>query len=93
MNWIHIPVIEYGEDVEIYCSVCGEKQDDIIYIPNHLSEEQAKEIESLFNVDPFTDFRVCEDCMDGHCGAVPGLNANNWLEKQSNRQSAPSWCG
>ena len=39
-----------------------------------------KTIAAIWSVDPCVDFIVCENCMAGHCGAVPGFNANNWLE-------------
>ena len=30
----------------------------------------------------YADFGVCEWCIEGHCGALPGLNAESWLAKQ-----------
>jgi len=42
-------------------------------------------ITKMWKVDPYSEFVVCEDCMEGHCGAVRGLDADNWLEEQYRR--------
>lgn len=70
------------------CTVCGRAFPDpdllngeFLYFPrvDNLSEEEAGRIEKLWGVDAYSDFAVCEGCMAGHCGAVPGLTADRWL--------------
>lgn len=88
MIWLSVSASTFG-DCEIKCSVCHEKQvgQDVVYQPRFTDDEQdekrAEQIEMLFGVDPFTEFVVCENCMEGHCGTVPGKTANKWLEKRA----------
>jgi hypothetical protein len=73
---------------EMICSVCHKRQvgQDIVYIPrftdNKDDENRADQIEMMFGVDPFNEFIVCENCMEGHCGVVPGKTANTWLAER-----------
>ena len=46
-----------------------------------MSEAQYELIRRLWNVDPLADFLVCEGCMAGHCGAVPGWTGSRWLSR------------
>lgn len=69
-----------GIEGGLCCSVCGHVVTDILYFPVRIDDRQAYWIETIWSCDPFTDFNVCEFCMRGHCGAVPRLNADNWLE-------------
>ena len=70
------------------CSVCQKAQTDIVYCPVDMTEEQRTTISSIWGVDPDSDFVVCEECMRGHCGAVPGLNGDNWLEERAAENAA-----
>lgn len=46
-----------------------------------LSDAQHGLIRRLWRVDPFCEFVVCEACMAGHCGAVPGWTGSCWLAR------------
>lgn len=64
------------------CSVCGDsiQVGEVYYYSTHMSDKQVDQIEQIWNVDPFTEFIVCEECLEGHCGAVWGRTADKWLE-------------
>ena len=85
MTWTHFSVRQDAGLEELECSVCGCSTDDTLYSPSDMSEEQERLIAKIWKVDPHSDFVVCEDCMEGHCGAVRGLDADNWLEEQYRR--------
>jgi hypothetical protein len=53
-----------------------------MYIPTGLTQQQEEWIERIWDVDPYAEFVVCEACVCGHCGAVPGLTADLWLDNQ-----------
>jgi hypothetical protein len=55
---------------------------DFMYIPTGLTQQQEEWIERIWDVDPYAEFVVCEACVCGHCGAVPGLTADLWLDNQ-----------
>ena len=59
-------------------------KDGVLYIPVDATKEQYKHIAKFFKVDPYAKFLVCENCMQGHYGAVPGLTADNWISGQWN---------
>jgi hypothetical protein len=70
------------------CTVCGRNFPDsglrngaFMYFPRLEPgcEGDADRIEKLWGVDPYSDFAVCEGCVAGHCGAVPGLTSDRWL--------------
>ena len=84
MKWAYFSVTDdAGIEEGIPCSVCGRIQKDILYVSQNMNLEQARWIKVIWNCDPYTDFTVCEECMEGHCGAGNySLNANTWLEKQ-----------
>ena len=83
MNWTYFSVkCDAGIEEGLPCSVCGDLDDDILYCPKNFTEEQDSWINKIWHKDPYTEFMVCEMCMEGHCGAVAGLNADNWLENQ-----------
>lgn len=75
--------------MQISCSVCGKVQDNLIFTLCGMNEEQANWIEKIWDVDPYADFLVCKNCIQGYCGDVPGV-ADKWLKdrvgefKQSN---------
>jgi hypothetical protein len=83
MYWGWLPTDE--EWAGRLCTVCGRDlsprvyEFGIVYFPENATDQQYGQIENLWNVDPFADFLVCEDCMGGHCGAVRGLTADKWL--------------
>ncbi len=80
MKWGYYDVIDYG----LPCSVCGHiVKEDIFYYPTNFNEEQGDWIATIWRCDPYSDFVVCENCMEGHGGlGYPSLNANNWLERK-----------
>jgi hypothetical protein len=87
MRWHYIEVFEKG----IKCSICQTDIQEVsdcnwYYVPilddSEEDNERGKQIEMLFKVDRFANFQICENCMQGYCGAVPGLDANNWLEEK-----------
>lgn len=81
MRWIYFTVdAEMGIEEGLPCSVCGRVETDILYFPEGMDDRQADWIKTIWGCDPYSDFCICENCMQGHCGAVPGLNADNWLE-------------
>jgi hypothetical protein len=89
MKWTYVQCVE---PCPTPCGVCGRhlpdptiRGGDIIYSPAFRDgdEWRADAIERIWNVDPYADFAVCEECMEGHCGAVPGKNANNWLARKA----------
>jgi hypothetical protein len=71
---------DMGIEEGLPCSVCGHVETDILYFPVEVDDRQAYWIKSIWVCDPYVDFHICEACMEGHCGAVPGFNADNWLE-------------
>lgn len=89
MRWNYLSVTEPGF---VPCTVCGREfpdpsimNGDILYYPNFRGDSdawQADWIRRIWQVDPYADFAVCEDCMQGHCGAVYGLNATTWLDNK-----------
>lgn len=95
MRWIWGEIVEA---VPVTCTVCGRSldapdyDDDMCYIPDpdELTDEQWDQISEIWQVHPF-ELTVCEDCMAGHCGAVPSLTPDDWLAKHweayLNRQS------
>lgn len=64
-----------------YCSVCGKGLTgmDMVYFPENLDDRQAEQIRHLWDVDPITEFCVCEICIAGHCGHVEGRPPEKWL--------------
>lgn len=85
MKWAYCSAQEVGgyEDGEFtFCTVCKGAIKDIIYYPIEMSNDDISWIKKIWKCDALGDFFVCETCMAGHCGAVEGLNANNWLEKE-----------
>lgn len=81
-----------GEAVLIKCAKCGKLIEgmNLCYFANPFTDEEAKQLETLFNVDPFGGSYqegnvavFCEECIDGYCGlANSRLNADTWLQKQ-----------
>ena len=75
------------EPSPVACMVCGRYFGDevgpTLYCPwfddSEKCEEQAASIRRIWGVDPYSDFAVCENCMEGCCGVVPGRNADTWL--------------
>ena len=83
MWWSYTDVAsEMGIEEGLPCSVCGCTITDIIYFPEGLSDRQATWIQIIWKCDPYTEFCICEDCMEGHCGAVSWLTPDNWLEER-----------
>ena len=80
MKWDLLAVEDYNEEERQICTVCGQPIEDVIYGPRDMDNDDIYWIEKIWKCDAFEDFRVCETCMMGHCGAVPGLNTNNWLQ-------------
>ncbi len=81
MRWETLTVeAEMGIQEGLPCSVCGRFETDLVYFPVNINERQAKWIETIWGCHPCENFLVCEGCMEGHCGSVLGLNADNWLE-------------
>jgi hypothetical protein len=86
------PRLILDDNNPLRCTVCGRivpdpsiANGDVLYIPyfeGDSDEHLAAEIERTWHVDPYADFGVCEQCIEGHCGAVPGLNAETWLAKR-----------
>jgi len=83
MHWYHNDV----GDLSIVCTVCNRQLNKpdythgIYYFPDGLTDEQHKEIAEIWHCDP-PDLAMCEDCMDGHCGAVAWRTPDQWLEKK-----------
>ena len=83
MKWSYDSAQDAGgyEDGEFTnCTVCKDPIHDIIYFPIDMDNFDIHWIEKIWKCDAHTDFFVCEDCMQGYCGAVKGRNANNWLQ-------------
>jgi hypothetical protein len=88
MKWNHLIL---DDSNPLRCTVCGRvvpdpsiPSVDVLYIPyfeGDSDEQLAAEIERSWHVDPYAEFGVCERCIEGHCGAVPGPNAESWLAK------------
>ena len=83
MKWTYLNVKgDAGIEEGLPCTVCGNLETDILYSPKDFNSDQEEWFERIWNCDPYSDFSVCEGCMSGHCGAVPGLDADNWLTRQ-----------
>jgi len=84
---MRFPFIEV-EDGTVTCTVCGRELDGsdsssyFYYVPVGAEEWQLDQIAEIWQIDPFTEFAVCENCLGGHCGVVPGLTPDGWLGKQ-----------
>jgi hypothetical protein len=63
------------EVVSASSTSCGDEAD-------LMTAEQEEWIAKIWGVDPYTDFVVCESCVNGYCGAVEGDTADVWLDKQ-----------
>ncbi len=96
MRWNYVSL--YGTGNLVTCTVCGDligdelhpdmldsSCPDMCYSPWDLTDDQADWIRRIWKCDPYCDFNVCEECMEGHCGAVPGFTANGWLALQIER--------
>lgn len=84
MHWVHINV----DGLLITCTVCKRRLDlpdyldGIYYVPSCATQEQMDQIAEIWGIDPYEDFAVCEDCMQGHCGAVPWATPDQWLAEK-----------
>lgn len=84
MRWLYNDV----DGLPIICTVCKQRLDNpdykhgIYYFPVDVTEEDYEMIAQMWQVDPLADFCICEECIQGHCGAVPGLTAASWLALQ-----------
>lgn len=88
MHWTHFAVaLESGIAEGLPCKCCGQSVSDILYYPADATPEQSDAIHEIWGVDDW-DLLVCEECMGGHCGAVPGLNADNWLSERVEQHKA-----
>lgn len=49
------------------CSVCGQHPNDgTYYMPEDMTEEQENQIRKMWGGDPYGDFSVCQECLEGH---------------------------
>ncbi len=71
---------ETGDYDESHCFESESiEDDDYIYNPS-VTHEQEEWINKIWGVSS-VDLTVCEICMRGHCGAIDGFNADNWLDE------------
>ena len=91
MRFNHLDV---DEKWPLECSVCGRVLPDdtitcgnILYSPffGDSDDWQPEAIRTIWGVDPYADFGVCEACFRGHCGAVPELTPDDWLREHLER--------
>jgi hypothetical protein len=89
--------IDVSEEYPLQCSVCDRvlpddtiSCGDILYFPTFGDSDswQPEAIKTIWGVDPFADFGVCEACLRGHCGAVPELAPDDWLNEHLERHLA-----
>jgi len=70
------------------CTVCGrevessDSRSTFCYVPVGAEEWQMDQIAEIWQIDPYSEFTVCENCLGGHCGSVDGLTPDGWLAKQ-----------
>jgi hypothetical protein len=81
MKWENIAVrAGMGLEEGLPCICCKKLETDILYYPTHLSGEQEQTIEKIWGpVDIDSEFLVCEECMDGHCGTAPWRTPDDWF--------------
>lgn len=81
MKWKTI----HGEGLR--CTACGhtafiktDDECDLFYFPeaDSMTREQTDQIADIWNVDPYADFLVCHNCLDGH---DPMCRAHDWLDE------------
>lgn len=85
MEWLFTETVEEALPT---CTVCRraldgrDPDDDMFYIPDpdSMTDEDWNQIFEIWGDDAI-DLTVCEDCMAGHCGAVPHLTPDGWLAK------------